>query len=471
MSKELVIALDLVREQNELLVKDNSFLRETITALQETITGLQETNSNLTQEINTLKEKLGLNSTNSSLPPSRDLYKIKPTNRIKSGRKPGGQPGHRGYRYQPLPADEVINCIDEHCLCGHKLKPMDKYFTEQRIDIPPIKPYVKEYKRWYGYCRACKKKRIASLPEGVKGDLLGDHAKAIITSLNGFYHNSKRDVQAIVKDIFKLDISLGLISDTSKRVKEKLTSNYKELQGKIISSPYLHIDETGHKSKGKRGWAWIFTSREASLLKLSTSRGTKVLESVLGKYEGKVISDRYGAYNYFQEENRQICWSHIQRDFERFAHSSNPSLSEQGKRLVKLGREVFALKKGITREQIGENYFLRRIRKIKKELEYIFKSILRIRGIPQGQRVARRLLKSFEMLWHFVKDKAIDMTNNLAERQLRKYVTYRKKLLFTWSSWGNEFVERMLSLYLTCRLNNDSPFSQLALSINLNTGG
>jgi hypothetical protein len=97
---------------------------------------------------------------------------------------------------------------------------------------------------------------------------------------------------------------------------------------------------------------------------------------------------------------------------------------------------------------------------------YIFKSILRIRGIPHGQRVARRILKSFAMLWGFVKDKAIDMTNNLAERQLGKYVTYRKKLLFTWSTWGNEFVERMLSLYLTCRLNKDSPFKQLSTCIN-----
>ena len=70
------------------------------------------------------------------------------------------------------------------------------------------------------------------------------------------------------------------------------------------------------------------------------------------------------------------------------------------------------------------------------------------------------------MLWLFVKDRAIDMTNNLAERQLRKYVTYRKKLLFTWSTWGEEFVERMLSLFLTCRLNNSNSFDQLLLAIN-----
>jgi transposase len=391
-------------------------LQDLVTSLQNLVTSLQEQNQNLlkenkalkqinaqlTQEVITLKEKLGLNSTNSSLPPSRDLYKIKRENKPKSHRKPGGQAGHRGQKYQLLPPDEVIDCLAKHCHCGHELAKIDKFISDQKIEIPPIKPYVKEYRRWYGYCSACKKKRLAPLPQGVQGDLLGPHAKAIITALNGFYHTSKRDLQAIVKDIFNLDISLGLISNTAKRVNKQLEANYEALREKIRSSPYLHIDETGHKSKGKRGWAWIFTNKETSLLKLSFSRGKQVLEKVLGKYEGQVISDRYGAYNYFQPEQRQICWSHIQRDFERFAHSSNSILSEEGKRLVELGKEVFALKKGLNIGQIGEDYFLRRTRKAKKRLAYVLKSILRIRGIPQGQRVGRRIVKDFEMLWLFV---------------------------------------------------------------------
>jgi transposase len=126
-------------------------------------------------------------------------------------------------------------------------------------------------------------------------------------------------------------ISLGLISATAKRVNKQLAASYEDLKKKITSSPYLHIDETGHKSKGKRGCGWIFTNREASLLKLTNSRASKVLESVLGKYQRQVISDRYGAYNYFEAEKRQICWSHIKRDFERFAHSSTKLVSERKK--------------------------------------------------------------------------------------------------------------------------------------------
>jgi transposase len=426
----------------------------------------QEEKDKVIQENNTLKERLGLNSTNSSLPPSRDLYAAKNKDKPKSGRKPGGQPGHPGYRYQPLPADEIIDCLDKKCSCGHKLEKLDSYASEQKVEIPPIKPYVKEYRRWHQYCAACDKKRVASLPEGVQKDLLGNHAKAIITGLNGFYHNSKRDVQVILKDIFNLDISLGLISNTAKRVNQKLEPHYEHLHQAVLSGPYIHGDETGHKSKGKKGWAWVFTSRENTLLKLTNSRATKVVISMIGNYQGKVISDRYGAYNYFKAENRQLCWSHLARDFERFAHSKNPTLAEKGKILVEISKEVFDFKKALTREQIKEDIFLLKIDELSKKLKNTLESILSIKDVSQGHGVVKRLLKSFEMFWLFVKDKAIEMTNNLAERQIRKYVTYRKKLLFTWSTWGNEYVERILSLYLSCRLKKENSFALLLHCIN-----
>lgn len=62
-------------------------------------------------------------------------------------------------------------------------------------------------------------------------------------------------------------------------------------------------------------------------------------------YDGQVISDRYGAYTYFEEEKRQICWSHLKRDFQRFSHSRNESLSEYGRALEQIGQDVFMLEK------------------------------------------------------------------------------------------------------------------------------
>jgi transposase len=197
-------------------------------------------------------------------------------------------------------------------------------------------------------------------------------------------------------------------------------------------------------------------------LKLTASRGKKVLQSVLPGYEGWVISDRYGAYRYFQEEKRQICWSHLKRDFERFAHSQNPSLIHLGTILAQITVEVFALDKALKAQIIDRLFFHRRIRKLKKKMIYALKGVLKVPDILHAHRVVQNLLKCFDMMWRFVDHREIELTNNLAERQIRKYVVYRKKSLFTWSQRGNEFIERIMSLFLTCRLQKQNSFLKLS---------
>ena len=82
--------------------------------------------------------------------------------------------------------------------------------------------------------------------------------------------------------------------------------------------------------------------------------------------------------------------------------------------------------------------------------------------MPHAHRVGQNLLKSFDVMWRFIDHPKLEPTNNLAERQIRKYVVYRKKSLFTWSDRGNEFVERILSLFLTCRLQKQNSFLKLS---------
>ena len=245
-----------------------------------------------------------------------------------------------------------------------------------------------------------------------------------------------------------------------------MEAGYKQLQEQVLESSYLHIDETGHHHKGQRAWGWIVTNKQTSVLKLHPSRGKKVLQELVGAYNGYVISDRYGGYNYFKVNKRQICWSHLQRDFERFAHSLDTALAVKGKRLVYIASKVFTTVKAMTQNLISTSVFISRIEKYKKGVYDTLKSILALPGVEQAHRVARNLINSFDMMWRFVDQKDVEMTNNLAERQLRKFVIYRKKLLFTWSNWGMLFVERMLSLFLSSKLRGDNPFQLLLTAIN-----
>ncbi|MFI0348407.1 MAG: transposase [Candidatus Rhabdochlamydia sp.] len=74
-----------------------------------------------------------------------------------------------------------------------------------------------------------------------------------------------------------------------------------------------------HRLQGKRGWAWVFANDVTTLIKLGQSRGAKVLQETLPEYHAKVVTDRYSSYSYFLDKQRQVCWSHLMRDFERFA--------------------------------------------------------------------------------------------------------------------------------------------------------
>ena len=137
------------------------------------------------------------------------------------------------------------------------------------------------------------------------------------------------------------------------------------------------------------------------------------------------------------------------------------ALAQAGQNLEQVCREVFALYKAFKNQAINSLFFSRRIRKLKKRMIHTLKGILQVPDSPQAHRVAQNLLNSFEMMWRFVDNAQIEPTNNLAERQIRKYVVYRKKSLFTWSQRGNEFIERIFSLFLTCRLQNQNSFLKL----------
>ena len=80
-------------------------------------------------------------------------------------------------------------------------------------------------------------------------------------------------------------------------------------------------------------------------------------------------------------------------------------------------------------------------------MRYGLKKTSRLSGLDQAKRVSKNILKCESMMWKFLENPLeIPPTNNLAERQIRKYVVYRKTSYFTWAERGERYIERMLSL-------------------------
>ncbi|EAL58197.1 transposase-like, partial [Wolbachia endosymbiont of Drosophila ananassae] len=336
----------------------------------------------------------------------------------------------------------------------------EKPYIHQKVDLPEIKPYVVEYQLEHGRCRRCGKRRSSKLPEGVTPDTFGPRVKSIIAAFSGFYKNSKREIASVVNDIFNLNISVGSISNSEHRVASKCKKMYEQIEQEISRSKVLHIDETSHYNKGKLAWCWMFASNTASFVKFTESRGMKVLQnSKFCNRNSLVITDRYAAYNYFADKNRQICWAHLSRDFERLAHSWNIEVKVLGCYLRNVATELFALKKALLKSEIDVLRFVRRTR---KRTKYYLKEISRLPEAIGASRVAKNVLRSERMMWKFLDDpENIPLTNNHAERQIRHYVVYRKNSYFTQSKRGNTFLERIISLYLTWKQRGLNPFQNL----------
>ena len=129
-------------------------LQEKIIVLESEVGTLKAENDKLRTKIIELEDKLGLNSKNSSLPPSQDVYRKK--TKKKSDKKSGWQPGHEAHKRELMVADEVVKCsIDTICMCGGQVI-LEEETVHQKVELPKIKPIVTEYRLQRGYCKACK---------------------------------------------------------------------------------------------------------------------------------------------------------------------------------------------------------------------------------------------------------------------------------------------------------------------------
>ncbi|GFQ76690.1 IS66 family transposase [Trichonephila clavata] len=237
--------------------------------LEQKVAKLEEKNKILEIENAELRERLGLNSRNSSIPSSKELYKIKKDtlkDKSEGGRKIGGQVGHKGSHRATMEADEVVKIeLLNECECGGEIAICEKPYVHQKVDLPEVKPYVVEYQLEHGRCKKCGKRKSSKLPEGVTPDTFGPRVKSVITALSGFYKNSKREITNIMKDIFNMSISIGSVSNSEARVASKCKEAYERVEEEVRASKVLHIDETSHYNKGKLGWCWMFANNKAKV--------------------------------------------------------------------------------------------------------------------------------------------------------------------------------------------------------------
>ena len=450
--------------QRDAIIAD---LKARLTALEELVATLQqqlaERDRRLAEQgrrIAELEARLKTNSSNSSIPPSANPPSApKPPPKPPTGRKPGGQPGHPGHLRPRLKADQVVPHIPaccEHCrtpLSAEAGSSDPEPTWHQVIELPAVLATVVEHQAHGRRCAQCGHVTWSRIPAEVSAHGFDPKLTATIAFLSGCCHGSKRTIEGIVATLFGVPMSLGSVANAEAEVSAALEQPYAQAEAAVQQAPVKNADETGWAQAGKLCWMWTAVSAGVALFKICTGRGHAALKALLGSSpRGTVGSDRWGAYGIIGLFNRQVCWAHLKRDFQKWVDWGRES-AKIGREGLEAVRRLFAVWRDYKQGVLDRPALAAALEPVSWNLHAALEAGLSCSN-KKAARFCRNVLSVYPALWTFVRVSGVEPTNNLAERTLRPAVLWRKVSFGNHSQAGCRFAERILTTVQTLRLQS-----------------
>lgn len=403
-------------------------------------------------QIADLKTSLKQDSSNSSRPPSSDFPGRKPAPpRRPSGRKRGGQPGHRRNDRIRLEPDVVVDVKPDHCRrCDQPLQGDDpEPIVRQVFDVPEVKPIVVEYRLHRLICPRCGESTCGVAPgEAEVG--YGARAQAVCAVLAGDGRLSKRRIARVMGDLFGLPISPASVCDLERRTAEALEPIHGEVLKEVRRRP-ANVDETSWRQERRGGWLWTAVTARMAVFWIALSRGRAVLDELMGKSPPKpMTTDRYAAYAHLPPEKRQVCWAHLRRDYQAMIDRDDVGSPIAADLLINAAVLFDAWSKVRSGEISRARFAAATLPWLRDEVRTLLQQGSECDS-PKTAATCREILKIEPALWTFATTEGVEPTNNEAERALRHAVCWRKTSFGTDSAKGSRFVERMLTTIESCR--------------------
>jgi transposase len=404
------------------------------------------------EKITELEERINLNSNNSSKPPSTDQK----ANGGKKERKK--RESRKGVSRAPFSADRIdhqLNCTRENCAhCGADTIVLLNILPKilQQVELPEVRAVVTEYLLQKYQCHSCGKHSVADLPQGVPNSVFGPRVIALFATLTGVFHLAKREAIQLIKDLYDVDIGLGSSSNIEERVTTALDPIYQRINQTVLEGGFCkHFDETSWRTNSKRCYVWVASCKAAACYRIDPSRSREAFRTLIGGDPSdleKVVTDRYAVYSTISKLH-QYCLAHLVRDFKRFSErecDDGPIGEALAKELAKACKIHGEYREGNTTKKQRNMRLGHLKRRVQSWLEDGHAN-----GSDKLSRICESLLNNFDKLWAFVKVDDMEPTNNLAERDMRKLVIWRKKSFGTKSRRGEKFVERITSVAETLK--------------------
>jgi len=400
----------------------------------------------LEERIKSLEEKLNKNSRNSSKPPSTDNLALKKPNpksqRIKSGKKPGGQEGHIGTTLTMVdnPDETIIYNVDKCKNCGKNLHDEKAKDFERRqvFDIPPIKISATEHRGEIKIC-TCGCTNYAEFPEDVKFSVqYGPRLNSFAVYLHDYQFIPYDRCCQLLKDVCGCDISPATLIRAENICFENLKDFEDEVKKLLSQSPVVNFDETGSRINGQRHWLHVACTSQMTYYIVHAKRGSQAMDAmgILPDFNGVAVHDFWSSYFKYLCIHA-LCNTHLTRELTGICENYYQLWSNDMKALL------LEIKSCIDEtKKISDHLEPDQIRDFEEKYDMITKIGLEENPPPliiqdqpkkrgkKKQSPAKNLLDRFigykDDILRFMHDFEVPFENNQAERDVRMMKVQQK---------------------------------------------
>lgn len=451
--------MDLETASHEQLVSLVLELRQLTTDQQKII-------ADQTKRIAELEDHLGLGGGGKSAPVSIKSSRQKASGDSKKKRKPR----HLQYsRKRETPTRTVEHkpptCPD----CGRKLSGGSPWRSRQVIDFVPRPVEVTEHVIYECRCGVCQKKVRAQVDfsEYVCGKRrIGHNLAAWIAYLKTEARMGVRAIQALLKQLCSIHLSIGEIVDLLKLVARKAEPTLESIKQEIRTADCVHSDETGWRQNGEYRCLWSLSTPTARWYHIDEHRSADVIIGLIGEhFPGVLVTDFYCVYNKILGKH-QRCWPHFHRALEelRLHPQMNPQIEEWIDAILNLWHQGRQFRQFcLTKPRFGASVFDRRRKR--RELEAALTALVEPYWeadkdtCPQAT-LARRAGIFMNELFTFVEHPEVPDDNNAAERAIRPAVIDRKICGGTRSDHGTKVKAALMTVFATWKVRGLDPIDQ-----------
>ena len=367
---------------------------------------------------------------NSSIPSSGKANRKKITNnREKTGKKPGGQVGHKGHARKRLaPTNRIHIPAPEKYANSPDFKPTGRIIAKQAINVS-VNIIVNEYTTPKFRNVRTGQRVHADFPAGVVNDVnYGGSVKAFAYLLNNHCNVSVAKVSNLLSELTggELSISTGMINGLAREFSQKTEADQKKAFADMLLSPVMNLDFTTVRVSGQNMQALVCATPGSVLYFAREHKGHEGIKgSPAEDFLGGMVHDHDVTF-YSYGRAHQECLEHVLR-YLKNSIENEPGLS-WNQRMRELIREMIHFRNGLASDE-GRNPDEVDPEKVVK-FEASFDEILKLaeeeyayepptKYYLEGFNLFKKLRNYRDNHLLFLHDIRIPPTNNLSERLLR----------------------------------------------------